>query len=134
MPFGPKRKKVFCTKKSPTDVATSPAKAQNIPKQKRTKYTEPNKLAGHGFDYKLAGLRFQKKQKSSKMAAKPQTTTAADQSEIPPTSVSNLNLHGNTGKQQSNKLGATAGNLILDFPSLKRGMEDNLCCRKCAEK
>ena len=68
------------------------------------------------------------------MAAKPQTITAVDQPERPPTLVSNLNLHRNTGKQQSNKLGATAGNLILDFPYLKRDIEGNLCCRNWAEK
>ena len=125
MSFGPKQKKVFRTKKSKEDVATSPVKARNIPQQKRVKYTEPNKLTRHHFE---------KRNKSSKKAAKPQATTAADQAEKPPTSLSNLSLHENTGKQQSNKLGATSRNQILDLPSLKRGMEDNLCCRKCAEK
>ena len=52
MPFGPKEKKVFRTKKSPADVATSPVKAQNIPKQKRAKYTESKKLSGRHFEKK----------------------------------------------------------------------------------
>ena len=124
MPFGLKQKRIFRTKKSKKDVPTPPAKAGNIPKQKRAKYTEANKLAGHRFE----------KRKICKEGCEVTGHHYCRSSKKLPTSASNLSLHKNTGKQQSNKLGGTSGNLILDFPSLKRGMEDNLCCRKCAEK
>ena len=121
-----KKKFVFPGRKEPCPPPQSAPdtapKENNV--RKRKNFTKLEKLEGHFWEKKPKPL------DSTATTTPPPDATAA--SATPPDAEV---LHTSFKNRQSKEYDdAHEGNVLIDFPSMKKGVEEYLCCKKCVER